>query len=106
MAAAHAAGIVHRDLKPDNILVTREGRVKLLDFGLAKHASGPAESDLTRSMKITNPGTVLGTVAYMSPEQAKGQALDARSDQFSFGLILYEMAAGQRAFQRRARWKP
>ena len=100
MAAAHAAAIVHRDLKPDNILVTREGRVKILDFGLAMRAPGPAESDATRTIKLTDPGTVLGTVAYMSPEQAKGQALDARSDQFSFGLILYEMAAGKRAFQR------
>jgi eukaryotic-like serine/threonine-protein kinase len=100
MAAAHAAAIVHRDLKPDNILVTREGRVKILDFGLAKRAPGPAESDATRTMKLTDPGTVVGTVAYMSPEQAKGQALDARSDQFSFGLILYEMAAGKRAFER------
>ena len=100
MAAAHAAAIVHRDLKPDNILVTREGRVKILDFGLAKHTPGPVESDATRTMKITIPGTVLGTVAYMSPEQAKGQELDARSDQFSFGLILYEMAAGKRAFER------
>src|SRR6202035_4749638 len=70
MAAAHAAAIVHRDLKPDNILVTREGRVKILDFGLAKHGSGPVESDATRTMKITDPGTVLGTVAYMSQEQA------------------------------------
>jgi serine/threonine protein kinase len=100
MATAHAAAIVHRDLKPDNILVTREGRVKILDFGLAKHAPGPVESDATQTMKITITGTVLGTVAYMSPEQAKGQELDARSDQFSFGLILYEMAAGKRAFER------
>jgi Tol biopolymer transport system component len=100
MAAAHAAAIVHRDLKPDNILVTREGRVKILDFGLAMRAPGAAESDATRTIKLTDPGTVVGTVAYMSPEQAKGQALDARSDQFSFGLILYEMAAGKRAFER------
>src|ERR1700681_771524 len=106
MAAAHAAAIVHRDLKPDNILVTGEGRVKILDFGLAKHTPVPVESDATRTMKITIPGTVLGTVAYMSPEQAKGQALDARSDQFSFGLILYEIAAGKRAFERESAAEP
>jgi len=100
MSAAHAAGFTHRDLKPDNILITREGRVKILDFGLAKQTSAPEDSDATRSMAITNPGTVLGTVSYMSPEQARAQAVDARSDQFSFGLILYEMAAAKRAFKR------
>jgi predicted Ser/Thr protein kinase len=103
MAAAHAAGIVHRDLKPDNILVTREGRVKILDFGLAKQmapAGHPESSLATFTLGLTEPGTVLGTIAYMSPEQVQGISLDARSDQFSFGLILYEMIAAKRAFKR------
>jgi eukaryotic-like serine/threonine-protein kinase len=99
LAAAHAAGLVHRDLKPDNILVTKTGRVKILDFGLAKQTGKPAQHEATMTA-ATNPGTVMGTVAYMSPEQARGQDLDARSDQFSFGLILYELASGSRAFQR------
>jgi Tol biopolymer transport system component/predicted Ser/Thr protein kinase len=98
LAAAHAAGFVHRDLKPDNILITKSGRVKILDFGLAKQATGSAVDDATRTA-MTDPGTVLGTVNYMSPEQARGQELDARSDQFSFGLILFELATGRRAFQ-------
>jgi serine/threonine protein kinase len=102
MAAAHTAGIIHRDLKPDNILVTREGRVKILDFGLAKTVGPPAGTDdNTRTIAITDPGTRVGTVAYMSPEQARGAAmLTPQSDQFSFGLILYELAAGKRAFER------
>ena len=101
LAAAHAAGIVHRDLKPDNILVTRDNRVKILDFGLAKQAT---EQDVlsteTRTIGVTRAGTIVGTVAYMSPEQARGQALDARSDQFAFGLVLYELAGGKRPFDR------
>ncbi len=105
MAAAHAAGIVHRDLKPDNILVTREGRVKILDFGLAKSAVSAqgAANAATMTMSITDPGTTAGTVNYMSPEQARGEPnLTVQSDQFSFGLVLYKMASGKRAFERRS----
>ena len=101
LAAAHAAGIVHRDLKPDNILVTRQGRVKILDFGLAKSITSRPADDATLTIGITDPGTVVGTVNYMSPEQALGEAnLTPQSDQFSFGLVLYELATGKRAFQR------
>jgi predicted Ser/Thr protein kinase/DNA-binding beta-propeller fold protein YncE len=101
LAAAHAAGIVHRDLKPDNILITRDGRVKILDFGLAKRTtSGSDLADEARTINVTQAGTIVGTVAYMSPEQARGQELDARSDQFTLGLILYELAGGKRAFDR------
>ncbi len=95
LEAAHAKGIVHRDLKPGNIFVTQAG-VKLLDFGLAKLRAGQEGSDDTLSM--TQAGTVVGTAAYMSPEQAQAKPLDARSDIFSFGLVLYEMLSGQRAF--------
>jgi hypothetical protein len=101
LSAAHAAGIVHRDLKPGNILLTYDRRVKILDFGLAKQQPA-AEADATRTMSITDTGTVVGTVDYMSPEQARGREVDHRSDQFSFGLILYELAAGKRAFRRQS----
>jgi eukaryotic-like serine/threonine-protein kinase len=99
MAAAHAAGITHRDLKPENIMLTTEGRVKILDFGLARQAAkAAAVSDSTVTELDTQPGTVLGTVVYMSPEQVRGLAVDHRSDQFSFGVVLYEMATGKRPF--------
>ena len=102
LAAAHAAGIVHRDLKPDNILITRDGRVKILDFGLAKTvAAERADDDATRAITRTEAGATLGTIAYMSPEQARGSPdLTAQSDQYSFGLVLYELATGRRAFRR------
>ena len=101
LAAAHAALITHRDLKPDNILLTRDGRIKILDFGLAKAAPGPPSgSGETETLTVhTDPGMVLGTVGYMSPEQVRGLATDHRSDIFSFGVILYELLGGQRAFQ-------
>jgi serine/threonine protein kinase/tetratricopeptide (TPR) repeat protein len=98
LAAAHAAGIIHRDLKPENIMLTRESRVKILDFGLAKQAGHLTPDGPTASLAQTSPGTVLGTVGYMSPEQARGEELDARTDLFSYGAVLYEMATGRRAF--------
>jgi TolB-like protein len=107
LAAAHAAGIVHRDLKPDNVMVTPEGVVKVLDFGIAKRVEmaslgdWPAEGN--RKPGQTERGLILGTVGYMSPEQAAGRAVDFRSDQFAFGAILYELLSGRRAFERLTR---
>jgi serine/threonine protein kinase len=104
LEAAHQSGIVHRDIKPANIFVNKQGRVKILDFGLAKLADSPGDGttvvggEYVGSAALTQPGSVMGTFAYMSPEQVRGEVLDARTDIFSFGLVMYEMATGLQAF--------
>jgi TolB-like protein/tRNA A-37 threonylcarbamoyl transferase component Bud32/Tfp pilus assembly protein PilF len=106
LAAAHGKGIVHRDIKPPNILVNERGQIKMLDFGLAKLAAAEDSGDGTSRLEtaldnrqLTTPGSTMGTIAYMSPEQVRGEEVDARSDLFSFGAVLYEMATGRCAFQ-------
>src|SRR5437588_9120753 len=103
LAGAHEKGIVHRDLKPDNLFITKDDRVKILDFGIAKLiepvGEGIAQTDVVTRKVHTDPGTVIGTVVYISPEQVRGHHVDHRSDIFSFGAVLYEMLSGQRAFR-------
>ena len=101
LSAAHELGIAHRDLKPDNVMVSDAGRLKILDFGVAKLREETPHDGLTLdpTRSLTDEGKIVGTVAYMSPEQAQGEPTDHRSDVFSLGVVLYEMAAGQRPFR-------
>ncbi|HYX20654.1 MAG TPA: serine/threonine-protein kinase, partial [Thermoanaerobaculia bacterium] len=99
LAAAHDKGIVHRDLKPENLFVTRDGRIKILDFGLAKLTQVESAGTASRLPTATEPGIIMGTLGYMSPEQVKGEPADGRSDIFALGAVLYEMLSGRRAFE-------
>jgi len=103
LSAAHEAGIIHRDIKPENIMLRRDGYVKVLDFGLAKLIERRPDTPDTNAPTVaqvkTDPGTVMGTVRYMSPEQARGQEVDARTDVFSLGVVLYEVVAGREPFE-------
>jgi serine/threonine protein kinase len=100
LTAAHDKGIVHRDLKPENIFLLRDGQVKILDFGLTRTAAHAASGATATVAVISDPGTVMGTVGYMAPEQVRGQVADARCDLFAFGAVLFEMLSGHRAFHR------
>ena len=99
LSAAHAAGITHRDIKPDNIMVRDDGYVKVLDFGLARLLPTESGEDAATLHELTTPGMIVGTVAYMSPEQARGETVKAPSDIFSLGIVLYELATGQHPFK-------